>query len=267
MSENDLTQVTYARRDTGAWITFDRSDRRNALTPVMVRELNLALDRAEADPSVRAVVLTGAGTAFCAGADLRYFLEMVDADDGCERFVADLLDPLHRFLSRLRSGPLPVVAALNGACAAGGLEITLCCDFVVASDAAVVSDAHARHGIAPTLGGAANLVRAVGPHRATRMLLLADTYDAATLASWGLVHSVVPLGRLVDEVDTLVQTLSRRSPTSHEFMKRMVQRATSPDWEEHVATDLQDFRELWRSPDLRVGLRAYLDHTTPVYTR
>jgi enoyl-CoA hydratase/carnithine racemase len=267
VTEDGPSQVQYARRGTAGWITFSRPDKRNALTPVMVRELNDAFDRVDADRELRAVVITGAGTAFCAGADLGYFLTMVDAADGCHRFMADLLHPLHRFLSRLRSSPLPVIAAVNGPCAAGGLETVLCCDLVVADHAATFSDAHSRRGLAPALGGVGNLVRALGVHRAKKVLLLAETYDAKTLASWGLVHAVAAQGRLDVEVAELVRTLTERSPASIDVMKRMVRRSGEPDWETQVAADLQDFRELWRSPDLREGLRAYVDHGEPAFRR
>ena len=94
MPGQPFTQVRYARRDQAGWITLDRPAQRNALTPVMIAELHRALDLADADPAVRALVITGAGPAFCAGADLRYFESLLDAEDGCDQFVAGLLRPL-----------------------------------------------------------------------------------------------------------------------------------------------------------------------------
>ena len=121
-----MSEVRYERRGDAGWITLDRPDKRNALTPTSVRELAECLDRAEGDRAVRSVVITGAGPAFCAGADLGYFLSLVERDDGCERFLAELLQPFADFLGRLRGGELPVIAAVNGACAAGGLELVVC---------------------------------------------------------------------------------------------------------------------------------------------
>jgi enoyl-CoA hydratase len=262
----ELTQVQYARRGPAAWLTLHRPAKRNALTPTMVSELNRGLDRAEREAGLRALVITGAGPAFCAGADLGFFSELVDTEDGCDRFLAELIDPLYRFLSRLRSSPLPVIAAVNGACAAGGLETVLCCDLIVASANATFCDAHSRLGLAPAIGGTAGLVAALGVHRAKQLLLVSDTYSADLLAAWGLVAEVVERDRLDATVSQLTQTLSRRSPDSLRLMKQAVRRGHEPDWHTQVAADLADFRQLWRSPDLREGLRAYAERRDPVFT-
>lgn len=265
MSDEALTQVRYARRDHAAWLTLHRPAKRNALTPTMVSELNRALDRADGEDGLRALVLTGAGPAFCAGADLGYVQELLDCADGCDRFLAELLDPLHRFLSRLRSSPLPVIAAVNGPCSAGGLETVLCCDLVVASRNATFSDAHSRRGLAPAIGGTAGLVRALGVHRAKQLLLLADTYSADTLAAWGLVTEVAEPDHLDSAVTRMAATLSRRSPASLRIMKQAAHRAHEPQWEAQVAADRDDFRQLWRSPDLREGVQAHAERRDPVF--
>jgi enoyl-CoA hydratase len=267
MPDERLTQVRYARRGLAGWLTMHRPAKRNALTPVMVGELNRALDLAEAENGLRALVITGAGPAFCAGADLGFFQELIDTEDGCDRFLAELLDPLHRFLSRLRSSPLPVIAAVNGPCAAGGLETVLCCDLVVASRSATFCDAHSRRGLAPALGGTAGLVGALGVYRAKQVLLLSDTFSADDLAAWGLIADVVEPDRLEDAVSQLAEKLSRRSPDSLRLMKQSVHRSHEPDWDAQVAADLEDFRQLWRSADLREGLRAYVEQRDPAFIR
>ena len=261
------SEVEVSRRGAAVWFTLNRPAKRNALTPAMVAGLNLALDEVDAMPDVGAIVITGAGTAFCAGADLEFFRSAVDAVDGCEMFVGQLLEPLRRFLSRLRNSELPVIAAVNGACAAGGLETILCCDLIVADRAATFSDAHSRLGLAPALGGASALVASLGAHRAAQLMLLADTYDAETLASWGLVSAVAEPGGLDDAVAALVERLSLRSPASIATMKRLVQRSAESSWDALVAADMASFRELWRSPDLREGLQAYLDRRQPSFVR
>jgi enoyl-CoA hydratase len=267
MSDEGLTQVRYDRRDHAAWLTLHRPAKRNALTPTMVGDLNRALDLADGEDGLSALVITGAGSAFCAGADLKFFQELLDTEDGCDRFLAELLQPLYRFLSRLRSSPLPVIAAVNGPCSAGGLETVLCCDLIVASRNATFSDAHSRRGLAPALGGVAGLVGALGVYRAKQLLLLSGTYSADTLAAWGLITEVVEPGRLDVAVSQLVETLSRRSPDSMRFMKQAAHRSHEPDWDAQVAADLDDFRQLWQSADLREGLRAYVERRDPAFTR
>jgi enoyl-CoA hydratase/carnithine racemase len=105
MTDQRPAEVSYARRGTAGWITLDRPARRNALTPAMVGGLHQALDRADREPALRAIVITGAGPAFCASADLEFLRGRLTEPDGCERFVAGLLQPLADFLARLRSSP------------------------------------------------------------------------------------------------------------------------------------------------------------------
>ena len=177
MPDQPFTQVSYARRDEAGWITLDRPAQRNALTPVVIAELHRALDLAGQDPAVRALVITGAGPAFCAGADLGYFQSLLDADDGCERFVAGLLRPLGDFLARRRASPAPVIAAVNGACAAGGLELVLCCDLIVAAAGATFTDAPSG------VGEPRVLLAAVGPRMTAAACAVADGLIAHPLTS------------------------------------------------------------------------------------
>jgi enoyl-CoA hydratase/carnithine racemase len=267
MPDQPFTQVSYVRRDDTGWITLDRPAQRNALTPVMIAELHRALDLAGQDPAVRALVITGAGPAFCAGADLGYFQSLLDAGDGCDRFVDGLLRPLGEFLARLRGSPAAVIAAVNGACAAGGLELVLCCDLIVAAAGATFSDAHARRGIVPALGGAAGLVRAVGELRAKQLLLLSGSWDAATMAAFGLVADVVEPDRLKARAAALASTLGQRSPQSFAMLKDMVHRSLDPPWEQTVESDVARFRRAWGSADMREGIRAYTERREAGFAR
>ncbi len=258
-----FTQLGYERRETAAWITLNRPAKRNALTPVMLAEAHQALDRAEADDEVRVLVLTGAPPAFCAGADLSFFQAMVDEPDGCDRFLAGVIEPLASLMARLRASSRPVVAAVNGACAAGGLELILACDLVVAAVGATFTDAHSRLGIAPAVGAAAGLVRALGDLRAKQILLLSDPVDAATMAAYGLVAEVAAPADLERRITELAATLSQRSPVSIAAMKAMVHQALQPSWEQTLESDLAFFRQNWASPALREGLAAHSTRRPP----
>lgn len=259
----DFTQAGYDRQGPAAWITLNRPAKRNALSPVMLAELHQALDQAEADPEARVLVLTGAPPAFCAGADLEFFRARLDEPDGCDRFLAAIIEPLARLMARLRASPRPVIAAVNGACAAGGLELILACDLIVATADATFTDAHAHLGIAPAVGAAAGLVRAVGEFRAKRILLASEPIGAATMAEYGLVTEVTAPEELADRVTALATTLSQRSPVSFAAMKAMVHTAQQPSWEESVESDLAFFRRNWGSEAIREGLAAYAERRAP----
>jgi enoyl-CoA hydratase len=267
MSDQQLTEVRYARRGAAGWITLDRPAKRNALTPAMVAGLHQALDLADADATLAAVVITGAGPAFCAGADLGFFSARLDEPDGCEHFVAGLLRPLADFLARLRTSPRPVIAAVNGACAAGGVELVVACDLIVAAAGATFADAHSRRGIAPAIGGAAGLVRSLGAHRARQLMLLGDPWDAATMAACGLVAEVVPDAGLDARAGALADALAQRSPASLAHLKELVYRAQDPPWEQLIEADIADFRENWGSADLREGIASYAEHRAAAFGR
>jgi enoyl-CoA hydratase/carnithine racemase len=260
-----LAEIGYERRGPAAWITLNRPAKRNALTPTMLAGAHRALDLAHADRDVRVLVLTGAPPAFCAGADLDFFRAMLDEPDGCDRFLAAVIQPLAAFMARLRVSDRPVVAAVNGACAAGGLELILACDLIVAAADATFTDAHARLGIAPAVGAAAGLVRAVGEYRAKQILLVSDPIDAATMASYGLVTEVTAPGDLDRRTTELATTLSRRSPVSFAAMKAMVHQAHQPTWEQTLDSDLTFFRRNWNSAAMREGLTAHASHRPPAF--
>ena len=251
--------LRYERRGAGAWFVLDRPGKLNAITPAMVASMSVALDRAEADPGVRAIVVTGAGRAFCAGADLAAMLAALDAPDGVAGFESGFLHPLAATFSRLRRSPLPVIAAVNGACAAGGLELVLCCDLVIAAERATFTDAHSRRGIAPAVGAAAALVDSIGHARAAQVLMLSESLPAATLAEWGLVGDVVAGEELDSAASAVVELLAHRSRDSLATMKRMLHRRHTGGWEDEVAADLDEFRSGWGSADMREGVRSYVE--------
>ncbi len=258
-----LALVGYERRGPAGWVTLNRPARRNALVPTLIRDLHRALDACDADPQVRTVVITGAGPAFCAGADLGYLVGQFDQPDGCEQFIAGLLRPLASALTRLRESPRPVIAAVNGACFAGGLELLVTCDLVLAAERATFCDGHSRRGLFPAVGGAAGLVSAVGAAHAIRMLMLSEVFSATQMAQAGLVSEVVPDDQLPERTAELAELAASRSPASLAAVKAAVQRCEPRPWAAVVEQDIDDFRRHWHSPELREGIEAFLQQREP----
>jgi 2-(1,2-epoxy-1,2-dihydrophenyl)acetyl-CoA isomerase len=135
----------------------------------------------------------------------------------------------------------------------------------VADRRATFTDAHSRLGIAPAVGAAAGLARALGELRAKQVLLLSDPIDAATMAGYGLVAEVTAPGQLDQRVTELAGVLSRRSPVRFAAMKTMVHQAQQPSWEQTLESDLAFFRHNWNSGALREGLRAHAAHAEPQF--
>ena len=192
-------------------ITLDRPQALNAITPTMLGELNQAADDLAKDPDVRVVVLTGRGRAFSAGVDLKAL--GTQALEGGK--VGDILDlPARRFTEALSSMPKPVIAAVNGFCFTGALELVLACDLAVVAEEAKLGDTHARWGLRPTWGMSQRLPRAVGIARARELSYTARTFTGREAVEYGLAVRAVPAEGLEAAVAELVAELLPNSGES-----------------------------------------------------
>ena len=195
---NDTLVLTEISPTGYAVLTLHRPDALNALSRALMAQLSHAIDRLEADPAVRVLILTGAGKAFCAGLDLKELGSGQAALGSGENGVTprDPVAALQRF-----SGP--VIGAINGAAVTGGFELALACDMLLASPAARFADTHARVGIAPGWGLSQKLSRAIGIYRAREVSLTGNWVSAEQAAAWGFVNRVVPAEQLLGEARKL----------------------------------------------------------------
>jgi enoyl-CoA hydratase len=185
------------RRGSTLLVVLDRPEARNAMNRATRRQLIKLMAEADADPEVRAVVLTGRDPAFSAGVDLKETL-----NDPHYR------PPPNNPAQALRAMRTPVIAAVNGACVSGALEVALACSYVLASDRAKFADTHARIGLIPSWGLSAALPQAVGVRRARQMTLTGDFVDPQTALVWGLVNEVVPHDGLLDRALGLAASMA-----------------------------------------------------------
>jgi len=242
--------IIYEVRGGAAWITLNRPEALNAISPAMIRELGQALDRAQDEPGLRAVVLGARGRAFCAGADLKALKE---AGEDNARFLDDVLAIMNR-LERFR---LPVIAAVNGMALAGGLELLLCCDLVVAAQSAKIGDAHANYGLLPGGGGSVRLPRKIGPTRAKYLMFTGEFVPAADLVAAGLVNEVVPDGELGAAVERLVGKIATKSPLGLRRMKALVDEGMDQPSEVALRAEILVGELHARSFDMQEGLAAF----------
>jgi enoyl-CoA hydratase/carnithine racemase len=256
--------IALRREGPVAWITLSRPEAMNCISPPMVAELGLALDAIEADRMLRCVVLTGEGRAFCAGADLKAVKRFGD-EGGQEEAIRAFLLAASSLLRRIERLPLPVIAAVNGLALAGGLEVVLCCDLVIAAEEARLGDAHAKHGLIPGWGGSVRLPRKIGPNRAKQMMFTAEPLDARTLMDWGLVNQVVPLAELRGAADAFAARLADKSPLGLRRMKQLV----DDGLEQPLDIALRNERLMVEahnvSHDRREGLAAFAGKRTPQF--
>lgn len=256
------TPSTLAVERTGRteWITFLRTEQMNAMSSQMLREMVAAIGAAMADDGVRAIVLTGSGKAFCAGADLKEV-----AGSAPPPGEPDLIDLVEQAFSLMRSGPKPVIAAVNGLAMAGGLEMVMACDLVFAAESAQLGDAHSNFGVFPGAGGAAILPHRIGLNRAKYLLFSGQNVPAQVMMDWGLVNQVVPDADLRRVVQDFTDRLSDKSPAVLRRMKAVANRAMNVDEPAALAEEMVNLRAHMRSWDMREGLAAFAEKRKPQF--
>ncbi|TNC13020.1 hypothetical protein FF100_15540 [Methylobacterium terricola] len=244
-----------------AWITLNRPDDLNAMSPALIEDLDQAVTAVEQDPRVRVVAITGRGRAFSAGGDLKSFRDRILAGN-LESFHAGLRRGQEVF-RRIETLPLPVIASVNGYAIAGGLELVLACDLVVAAAGARMGDGHAKFGVIPGAGGSVRLPRKIPVALAKQLLFTAELVPAETLRGWGLVNEVVPDAELPAAVTALAGRIAKASPLTLRVMKGLVDGGLDTSIEEALEAELTAFRRYAESHDLREGLSAFEEKRQP----
>ena len=257
----DFRAITYATGDGIARITLDRPAQLNAISPELLEDLDRACVLVEGDASVRVVTLTAAGRAFCAGADLRAVREL---SPDAARWSA-FMGLWHRVFDRIEALRVPVIAGVHGLALAGGLELVLVADLVVADEAARLGDQHANFGLVAGGGGSQRLPRLIGARRAKGLMLLGGWLGAAEALAWGLVNRVAPAGTVSAVVEEIAATLAAGSASANRTVKALVNRAFDAELGEGLALERRLVALHMRSADAAEGLRAFAEKRKPVF--
>ncbi len=253
-------EVLYKRRDDVATITLNREDALNALNTPLLRQLRALLADVEADESVRAIVITGAGDrAFCAGADVH---ELKDMSPIRARDWSLWVQSVISYLEQLSK---PVIARINGYCLGGGLELAMACDFRIASDSSVFGLPEVNLGIIPGGGGTQRLARLVGRTKAMEMLMTGEPIDAKEALMLRLVNQVVPVAELDAAVDTVLNKLRTKSRLALRTLKLAVNNGLEMDLERALRYEAECFGSAISTHDAKEGLQAFIDKRKPVF--
>src|SRR5881275_935479 len=242
-------------------ITLNRPEKLNALAGHMRRDLAEALEHAGSDPEVRVVVLTGAGRAFCTGADVRRMSELMD-DDDVEEFKR-LLGAGRRVLTAIRQMLKPVVAVVNGPAYGAGFNLALACDMRLAAESATFSQSFVKVGLHPDWGGSYFLPRAVPPNVACEMFFLGDAVDARRAHHFGLVNRVFPDAELPAETRRLAERLRDAPTVSVAAAKRAVYMSEHESLERMLQYETEAQLQCFQSREARERVRAFLERRTP----
>lgn len=258
MADAAFTELRYEVVGAVATITLDRPDALNALTATLRAELLAALERAEGDRSIRVIVLTGAGRAFCAGQDLKERLEPHPAD--IEDVVRHQYNPI---VLAMHGGSKPIVGAINGVAAGAGASLALACDVRVMADGAAFRLAFGRIGLVPDTGVTWLLPRLVGASRAAAMMLLDEPLTATDAERLGVVAKVVPADQVLAEATALADRLTQAAPIALALTKRNLQRALEVSLEDTLDDEAHAQGRAGRTRDHQEGIAAFLEKRAP----
>lgn len=242
----------YELRDGAAWIALDSPANRNALSAELMGALTAHLDAAMAEEAARCVVLTGTGSAFCAGADLK--------SRGAAMGGAS--SPLVGILERIWNGPKPVIAAVNGHAFGGGIGLVAACDIAVAVDTATFAFSEVRVGVVPATISVV-VIPKLGVHQAMRLFLTGERFDAARAEEYGLLHRVVAPEDLERAVQEEVEAVALGGPDAVAEVKRLVRTVARLPMDEAFAYAEERIAKLFASAEAAEGMAAFVEKRKP----
>jgi enoyl-CoA hydratase len=256
------TFISTEQDGTVAVVTIDNPPM-NALSSALLEELEAEIDRLDGDDGTRAVVLRGGGErAFVAGADIKEFpalRESASSEGGAAR-------GLQKIGHRMDAARKPFVAAIQGYCLGGGLELAMCCDVRVCADDARLGQPEIKLGLIPGGGGTQRLPRLVGLGRALLLNLGGDFIDAATAYDWGLVEKVVPREELLPAAGEIAGAFAARSPHAIAVVRELARTTRDLTLEEGLRREADAFRRCLASEDGQEGVRAFIEKRDPLFT-
>jgi enoyl-CoA hydratase/carnithine racemase len=244
-------------------VTINRPDKLNAFAGRMRQDAAAALHELGRDPAIRVIVVTGAGRAFCAGADIAYMKSLLESGD-TEAFTA-LVEAGRAVVTAIREAPKPVIASVNGAAAGGGANLALACDVRVASERAAIGQTFTKIGLHPDWGGTYLLPRLVGASRALELFFSGEMVQAPEALRLGLFSRVVPHERLAEETATLARALAAQPPLALALVKQAVYASEGRSLAETLDLELQHQLRCFASRDAREGFAAFLEKRLPSF--
>jgi enoyl-CoA hydratase/carnithine racemase len=244
-------------------VIINRPEKLNAFAGRMRQDAAQALADLAADTAIRVVVVTGAGRAFCAGADVAYMKSLLERGD-TEGFTA-LVEAGRAVVTAIRETPKPVIASVNGPAAGGGANLALACDVRIASDRASIGQTFTRIGLHPDWGGTYLLPRLVGPSRALELFFSGEMVGAAEALRLGLFSRVVPHERLAAETAALAHALAAQPPLALALVKQAVYASEGRSLAATLDLELQHQLRCFASQDAREGFAAFLEKRSPSF--
>lgn len=252
---NDV--VLYHAENGVATVTLNRPDQRNAINPEVCDAIRAAFDQVEADPNVQVAILTGAGTLFCAGMDLKAFA------GGAGDTILFGEHGFGGFVKRARTKP--VIAAVEGAALAGGFEMMLACDLAIAGTSAQFALPEVRIGLIPGAGGAVRLPVSIPRVRANEILLTGKAFGAQDAADWGVINQVTADGGALPAAQAMAADIASNAPLAVRHTLAIATAAHAANDADHWPGNDQLIKDISTSADAAEGARAFIEKRAPVW--
>lgn len=247
-------------------LTMNRPERKNALSRPMLAAMADLLAKAELDPDVRVIVLTGAGGAFCAGGDVKAMAEGGPPDGGVDHAIHRQRLSQRATSGKLHTMPKPTIAAIPGAAAGAGFSLALSCDLRIASSNAFLTTAFAKVAFSGDYGGTYFLTQLVGTAKAREMYFLSDRYSADESRDLGIINKVVAEADLMTETTALARRLAEGPPIAYRYIKENLNRALAGEVMECMDLEVTHHTHSGMTEDHRNATRAFVEKKVPVFT-
>ena len=243
-------------------LTLNRPERLNALNVQVAKDFKAAVAEA-LERGARAIVLTGAGRAFCAGGDLREMQEIAKHDGRVEAFFDEPLRLLNEAILLIRQTPAPFIAAVNGVASGGGCNLALACDLVIAAESAKFNQAFIKIGLTPDCGATFILPRLVGWKRATELLFTGELVGAKAAAEMGMINSVTPDEELMSRAMAMAEKLAQAPTAAIAEIKKLLEASARNDLRSQLDLERETQIESGKTKDFVEGVSAFLEKRPP----
>lgn len=256
--------IQFEMRGAVAVITLNRPEALNALTLAVASEFKQAVAEALSQ-GARAVILTGAGRAFCAGGDLREMQRIASQNGKVEAFFDEPLRELNDCLALVRRTPLPFVAAVNGAASGGGCNLALACDVVIAGESARFNQAFIKIGLTPDCGGTFVLPRLVGLRRATQLMMTGEAVNAQPALAMGMINAVVADDQLIAQAMAMAEQLAQAPTAAIGRIKELLEASATNDFVGQLELERQTQLKSGLTKDFKEGVAAFIEKRPPKF--
>jgi 2-(1,2-epoxy-1,2-dihydrophenyl)acetyl-CoA isomerase len=251
-------------RDAVGVITLNRPESLNALNTQVGQEFQAAIADLRGR-GARAIILTGAGRAFCAGGDLREMQKIAEREGKVEAFFDEPLRLLNECILLIRRTPVPIIAAVNGAASGGGCNLALACDFVIAGESARFNQAFIKIGLVPDCGGTFILPRLIGWKRAAEMMITGEVVTAPRALEMGMINAVMLDGELMAHAMALAERLAQAPTAAIGQIKELLEASATNDYGAQLDLERKAQIEAGKTKDFREGVTAFLEKRSPKF--